>query len=101
MASTEATTAAQQINALTEEQQKETARLLSAMNPDLFPANDAAKVTVWKVLIIGAFILAGVAIVAAVVALLKNEDSAPFFVFATAVATGIIGLFVASPTQNS
>lgn len=99
MVSAESTSAVTSFNALTAEQKKETAEAITAMNADLFPKDDESKVKVWMVMVIGAFALAAIALFGAIFAT-GDADRSPYFVFATAVSTGIIGLFVASPIQK-
>ncbi len=99
MASAQSTSAVTSFNALTPEEKKETADAITAMNSDLFPKDDASKVKVWLVMVIGAFVLAAIALFGAIFAP-ADADRSPYFVFATAIATGIIGLFVASPIQK-
>lgn len=72
-----------------------------AVDENATPKGDAGRVTMWRVLLVGLFILAGLAIVGAIYLIMQGKDSSPAWVSATAVVTGTIGLFTSSPTGSS
>jgi len=63
------------------------------------PKGDLPKTVLWVILLLGLFAIAILCIVAGSFSS-TGKDAAPFFLIATAVVSGTLGLFASSPTSN-
>lgn len=89
-----------QFNSLPEEEKPAAASAIREANEKLFPSDNKGKTKLWTTLLVGLFILAAGAIVAAVVIAFDGGDSTAYLLIATAVVSGVIGLFSTSPVQR-
>jgi len=72
--------------------------LVQEANKNL-PRGDLPKTLLWVILLLGLFAIAIICVVAGA-NIATDKDSAPFFLIATAVVSGTLGLFASSPTGN-
>jgi hypothetical protein len=63
------------------------------------PKGDLPRTVLWIILLGGLFVIAGICVVAGAHAG-SDQDASPFFLIATAVVSGTLGLFATSPASN-
>ncbi len=76
--------------------------LSPAQRQSVFPDKSSDKTKIWLTLLIGLFIMGGLAILCTFALIIngKTSESAALVAVATAVVTGVVGLFAQSPTSQ-
>ncbi|MGO4592759.1 hypothetical protein AB4Z18_02960 [Leifsonia sp. 2TAF2] len=87
------------VNALPDADKKAVVDQVHEANPGLFPNTERAKFWLWLTMLIGVLVLGIISVLAALLLSGSKGDATPAWVLATAALTGVIGLFVKSPTN--
>ncbi len=76
---------------------------LKAVAPPIPPPTGAVVSSLWKILVTGLLILAGLSVIGVLWAVLDTKDSTDadkVLIVFTPILSGLLGLFVTSPTQG-
>jgi hypothetical protein len=93
--SNEAVNAKSAVQSLTDENEKK--QVVEQLNSETFPTDNAGRTLIWVILLVGLFVIAGAAIIAAA-NLGSDKDPSAYIAVTSAVVAGVIGLFAKSPT---